>query len=82
MNSLLDSRTRPTVLFNVANPEHRRIAWVFLKNRSWKDSPVLFALPEGETTVATLISREMAVFYSDREFSVLDSPQNKLRAVL
>lgn len=82
MNSVLNTRVRPTVVFNVENPEHRRYAWQFIKNRTWRDCPVMFALPEGEHNVFSLVSREMAEFYADREFSAVDTPGRRIRAVL
>lgn len=68
MNSVLATKTRPTVMFDVTNSQHRYWAYEFMQNRSWKDCPVIFALPQGEPSVATMVAREMLMHYAAQEF--------------
>lgn len=82
MNSVLNTRVRPTVVFNVRNSEHRRYAWQFMRTHTWRDCPVIFALPNGEPSVSTLIARELSEYYADLEFSSVATPQKRIRAVL
>jgi len=71
MNSMLRLHVRPTVMFDVKNKEHRRMAHNFLKNRSWKDCPVQFSLPIGEDNVYTMMMRLMTEYYTQKEFGPL-----------
>jgi hypothetical protein len=77
LNSVVMTKIRPTVIFDPSNKEHRRHAWIMIKNRSLKDSPWIFALHEGHDNVIDMINREMVRWYTDQEFVVADQPQNK-----
>lgn len=76
LNSVVMTKIRPTVIFDPSNKEHRRHAWIMIKNRSLKDSPWIFALHEGHDNVIDMINREMVRWYTDQEFVVADLPQN------
>jgi hypothetical protein len=76
LNSLVMTKVRPTVLFNVKDPEHRRHAYLMLKNRTLKDCPYLFALVNCEDNVFDMVIRELAYYYSEQEFGVAAEPQN------
>jgi hypothetical protein len=65
---MLGMYSRPVVMFDVLNKEHRRMAHRFLVNRSWGDCPVRFALPIGEDNVYSMIMRLMVQYYSAKEF--------------
>ena len=84
MNTLLNTKCRPTVVFDVDNPDHRRWAYRFIKQRSWSGCPYIFALPQSEPNVYTMVTRLMCEYYADQEFGgVVKKPQNsKIRAVL
>ena len=68
MNTVMLTKMRPTVLFDVQNTQHREWALNFLENRSWRDCPVMFALPQSEPSVYTMITRELALYYLGQEF--------------
>lgn len=67
-NNLLGVYSRPLVLFDVENKDHRKWAWQFFKDSSWKNCPVRFALPDGEDNVCSLIQRILLAYYSQKEF--------------
>lgn len=71
MTMMLNLYGRPTVVFDVKNKQHRKMAHQFLKNRSWRECPVQFALPIGEDNVYTMIMRLMTEYYSQKEFGPL-----------
>lgn len=71
MSTMLKLYTRPTVIFDVKNKEHRKMAHQFLTRRSWTNCPVQFALPIGEDNVYTMIMRLMTEYYSQKEFGPL-----------
>lgn len=71
MTMMLNLYGRPTVVFDVKNKQHRKMAHQFLKIRSWKECPVQFALPIGEDNVYTMIMRLMTEYYSQKEFGAL-----------
>ncbi len=67
-NNLLGVYARPLVLFDVENKDHRKWAWQFFKDSSWKNCPVRFALPDGEDNACSLIQRLLLAYYSQKEF--------------
>jgi hypothetical protein len=71
MASLLRLYSKPTVVFNVKNREHRKMAHRFLVDRSWRQCPVQFALPVGEDNVYTMIMRLMTAYYTEKEFGTI-----------
>jgi hypothetical protein len=83
-NNLLGVYARPLVLFDVENKDHRKWAWRFFKDSSWKNCPVRFALPDGEDNVCSLIQRLLLAYYSQKEFGRIkptDREQNYRRHV-
>lgn len=68
MNNLLAVYSRPIVMFDVTNADHRKWAWQFYKDHTWSRCPVRFALPDGEDNVASLIQRLLLAYYSQQEF--------------
>lgn len=76
MNSILRATSRPVVLFDVTNPQHRKWGYDFIKHRTWRDCPVMFALPHSEDNVYTMIMRLMTEYYAAKEFSVDHKPKD------
>jgi hypothetical protein len=72
------TKVRPTVIFDAANPEHRRHAYVMLKNRSLKDCPYIWALNEGQDNVFDMIIHKLTEWYTEQEFGVAEKPQTKV----
>ncbi len=68
MNTVMMTKLRPTVLFNPADPEHRFWALQFLEMRTWAACPYMFALPQSEPNVYTMITRELSLYYLQKEF--------------
>jgi hypothetical protein len=75
LNSVIMTKVRPTMIFDVTNKEHRRHAWVMIKKRSLKDSPYIWALNEGQDNVFDMIYHRMVEWYADQEFGVVEQPQ-------
>lgn len=77
-NTILTTKIRPTVIFNVEDRDHRYWAYKFVTERKWSDCPYVFAIPNSENNVYSMLCRELAEYYSDLEFNVADKPQGKL----
>ena len=82
LNSVIMTKVRPTVIFDVTNAEHRRYAWLMFKNRSLKDSPYTWALNEGQDNVFDMIYHKMAEYYAEQEFVVAEKPQKKIVPII
>ena len=78
MSSMLNLYGRPTVVFDVNNKEHRRMAHEFLKTRSWGSCPVRFCLPIGEDNVYTMVMRLMTEYYAQKEFGPIPKHESEI----
>ena len=78
LNSVIMTTVRPTVIFNAANPEHRRHGWIMLKNRTLKNCPYIWALNDGQDNVFDMIRQQLAEWYAEQEFGVAGLPQTKV----
>lgn len=78
MNSMLSLYGRPTVIFDVRNKEHRKMAHQFLIKRSWSGCPVQFALPIGEDNVYSMIMRLMTAYYAQKEFGPIPKHESDI----
>jgi hypothetical protein len=78
VNNLLNTMIRPTVKFNAENREHRYWAHQFITNRTWRGCPFVFALPQSEDNVYNMVLRHLAEWYSNKEFAVVEMPQEKV----
>ncbi len=78
LNSVIMTKVRSTVIFNAADPEHRRHAYVMLKNRTLKDCPYIWALSDGQDNVFDMIRQQLSEWYADQEFGVAKLPQTKV----
>ena len=70
LNSVIMTKVRPTVIFDAANPDHRRHAWVMIKNRTLKECPYIWALNEGHDNVIDMIHHKLVEWYADQEFGI------------
>jgi hypothetical protein len=83
LNSLIMTKVRPTVVFDPANRDHRYHAYQFIKNRTLKDCPYIFALPEGHDNVHQMVLTQMAHYYAEQEFGVVEKQRpGKIRKVV
>jgi hypothetical protein len=78
LNSVIMTKVRPTVIFDPNNTDHRRHAYVMLKNRSLKDCPYIWALNEGQDNVFDMIIHKLAEWYTVQEFSVVEKQQAEI----
>jgi hypothetical protein len=70
LNSVIMTKVRPTVIFDAADPEHRRHAWIMIKNRTLKECPYIWALNEGHDNVIDMIRHKLVEWYADQEFGI------------
>lgn len=66
--TLLALSGRPTVTFDVENPEHRAHYAHFLQNRSWRSCPVQFYLERGYGDLSSMIENKLSGYYLSKEF--------------
>jgi hypothetical protein len=59
---------RPTVVFDPANPEHRRAFYEFSDRGSWGDCKFNFILEEPYNDLITNIHYKIVRWYMDQEF--------------
>ena len=64
----LSKISRPTVVFDPANADHRRWLGEFTKNRSWGNCPVKFSTAGAGNTLAQMQLR-LLQYYTEREFT-------------
>ena len=75
LNSVIMTKVRPTVVFEAAKPDHRRHAWIMMKNRSLKDCPYIWALNDGQDNVFDMVRQQLSSWYTEQEFGVAAMPQ-------
>lgn len=66
--SVLHVMSRPVQVFDVKNRKHRELYAQFVRNQSWKHSPVRFIASEPTESDVGTIARQVLEFYSEREF--------------
>lgn len=69
--SRLDLITRPTVIFDVKNAQHRHWFARFQQNMSWGHCPVRF-VPAEEGEPVPVMQRQLVNYYASREFGLSD----------
>ncbi len=67
-NNLLSAYARPHVIFDASNPQHRKWAHRFLKDRNWRNCPVQFVVFGGEDNVVSIVYRQLSRYYLSKEF--------------
>lgn len=64
---IFEKVSRPTVSFDVNNPDHRKWLGEFTRNRSWGNCPVKFYNLGAGNTVAQM-QLQLLLYYTEREF--------------
>ena len=78
VNNILNTVVRPTVRFDPNIHEHRYYVHLFIRDRTWRDCPYVFALPQSEDNVYNMVLRLMAEWYAEQEFgNVAKMPQQQ-----
>jgi len=62
---------RPYVAFDVTNRKHRWWLSEFLRTNSWAACPVLFDVEDATGELVPTMIRQMAEYYSNRQFAKL-----------
>lgn len=70
MSSLIVN-SRPWVVFDATNKQHRRWFSDFQRDRTWGKCPVRFIVTDDQGDLLTLIQRKLIAYYTEKEFSRL-----------
>lgn len=70
MSSLIVN-SRPWVVFDAGNKQHRRWFSDFQRDRTWGKCPVRFIVTDDQGDLLTLIQRKLIAYYTEKEFSRL-----------
>ena len=66
--SILYLRSRPSVAFDVQNPDHRKWFAEFVKYNTWGRCPVRFMAESLDQDLVTYIEHKMLAYYVRQEF--------------
>jgi hypothetical protein len=61
--------TRPQVVFDPKNKDHRKWATEFLHTKSWKNCPVRFLVNDTSLDYVAVMQRQLITYYADKEFN-------------
>ena len=67
--SRLALHSRPFVVFNPANKEHRKWFAEFNRSAKWGNCPVRFVVEDDNGDLVTMIQRRLIQYYVSREFA-------------
>jgi hypothetical protein len=71
MNVILAIVKSNIVHFDPSNAEHRKLAAVYFKNRSWKHTLTRFSVEYPFSNVVTMMSMKLTAYYTSAEFPTL-----------
>ena len=77
--SRLQLVSRPWVVFDPANKEHRRWFAEFNRTNAWGSCPVRFVIDDDHGDLITMIQRKLIEFYVDREFGTDKEPKVRIK---
>jgi len=67
--SRLSLHSRPFVVFEPANKDHRKWFAEFNRSSKWGDCPVRFVVEDDNGDLVTMIQRRLIQYYVSREFT-------------
>lgn len=67
--SLIDRTARPSIVFDPANKNHRKMFHEFVKTGRWDSCPVQFYLNEGQVSIVHQIQQQLSQHYLNKEFA-------------
>jgi hypothetical protein len=67
--SRLEVFSRPYVIFDPLNKDHRSYYYKFVKTSSWGSCPVRFIVTDDHGDSITMIQRSLVSFYVGKEFN-------------
>lgn len=74
--------SRPFVVFDANNQEHRSLYNKFLKTRSWKHNPYQWIIDDSSLDVVHNINSKILRYYMNAEFSVKKTKKPAPKKVL
>ena len=77
--SRLQLISRPWVVFDPANKEHRRWFAEFNRTNAWGSCPVRFVIDDDHGDLITMIQRKLIQFYVDKEFGTELEPKVRVK---
>ena len=66
----LEMSSRPWVVFDPANKDHRRYYADFVRTGTWGRCPVRFVVSDDYGDLITMIQRSLIKFYVSKEFNI------------
>jgi hypothetical protein len=79
--SKLELYTRPLILFDPAQKEHRKFYYDFLVSSSWGRCPYRFMVADDQGDLVTMMQRKLIAYYIDREFKPVVVKQQSKKVV-
>jgi hypothetical protein len=70
MSNRLMMSSRPWVIFDAANRQHRQWFADFERNRTWGKCPVRFIITDDQGDLLTMIQRKLLAYYTSKEFRI------------
>jgi hypothetical protein len=70
MMTVLSTKTRPQVMFDPANKDHRKWAAGFIKNQNWRECPVRFLVNDNSLDLSIVMQRQLVQYYTTKEFKL------------
>lgn len=69
MSNRLMMSSRPWVIFDAANKQHRQWFAEFQHKNTWGRCPVRFIITDDQGDLLTMIQRKLIAYYTNKEFS-------------
>lgn len=67
MNTLT-TNSRPQVVFDPTNKDHRKWAADFIRTNSWRGCPVRFLVSDNSLAIPNVMQRQLVQYYTNKEF--------------
>lgn len=72
--SRLELYSRPWVVFDPFNKNHREQYFNFIKTGTWGRCPYRFIIPDDQGDLLTMIQRSLVRYYVEKEFKTTKPP--------
>lgn len=74
MSSVLQTASRPFVVFDPTNKSHRAHYAKFQETRSWAHCPLRFIVDEDQDNLVAMVQHKLAGYYLQKEFGKVVQP--------
>ena len=76
--SRLELYSRPWVVFDPLNKNHREQYFKFIKSGTWGRCPYRFIIPDDQGDLLTMIQRSLVKYYVEKEFKTQKTPSRNV----